>query len=190
MKTDDLILLDLPDIIQTERLELRVPRAGDSRLTQPAIEASLPEIEPFLDWAIGGQSIEETERFIRIMSAKFILRTDYAFLLLRREDGAFVGKCGAHARNINIPEYEIGYWLASAHTGKGYMTEAVNGLTAYLFDYLHAERVMIRCDQRNQASANVARRAGFKEEGLFRMKERNPNGVTRDMLYFSKLRGE
>lgn len=190
MKKSELILLNLPDKIETERLILRIPQPHDGDFVHPVFEASYEKLIPYLDWAIN-QDAEQTERYIRQSIADFILRENYVFVMLDKQTGEFIGMCSAHARNENVPEYEIGYWQSTALSGKGYMTEAVNGVTDYIFTHLQAERVMIRCDKRNLASAGVARRAGFKEEACLRGRERSKHsGELRDMLFFSKVRGE
>lgn len=190
MKADDLILRDIPQSIETPRLLMRLPQYGDGRIVSTNLNASLQEVAPYLDWLGDGQSARDTELYLRRMMANFILRTDYIFLLFTKQDEQFVGSCGAHLRKIDLPEYEIGYWQATTMTGKGYMTEAVNALTDYAFEHLSAERMMIRCDARNTASANVALRNGYVEEGMFRQSERARNDTLRDMRYFSKVRSE
>lgn len=190
MTTADLMLKDFPERIETERLILRIPQPHDGQIIYDVIMESRDEIKVFLDWASAEQRPEYTEEHMRVMSARFILRTDYPFSLWERTTGEFIGMCSAHIRNEAVGEYEIGYWLGTSKTGQGYMTEAVNALTAYLFEYAEAGRLFIRCDKENTASANVAKRAGYTYEGCLRAKEANFNGGTRDMLYFSKLRGE
>jgi len=65
----------------------------------------------------------------------------------------------------------IGFWLGKPHRGQGIMTEAVQTLVEYAFDpqgfdlsRLHWESVA-----GNWASAIVARRNGFRYEGLSRL---------------------
>lgn len=190
MRTDDLMLKDFPASIETERLILRIPRPGDGQAIFEVLMESRDDIKVYLDWASGEQRAEYTEEHMRIMSAKFILRTDYPFSMWEKSTDQFVGMSSGHIRKEATGEFEIGYWLGTPYTGKGYMTEAVNALTAYLFEHAEAERLMIRCDKENDGSANVARRAGYTYEGCLRGREANLNGGTRDMLYFSKLRGE
>ena len=54
-----------------------------------------------------------------------------------------------------VPRFEIGYWLRTPHAGKGFMTEATAGGLAskMAFEQLKAERIEIRCDERNSRSA-------------------------------------
>jgi RimJ/RimL family protein N-acetyltransferase len=59
---------------------------------------------------------------------------------------------------------EIGYVLDPAHGGRGYATEAARALLAMAFDGLGLHRVVARLDERNGASAAVARRLGMRQE--------------------------
>jgi RimJ/RimL family protein N-acetyltransferase len=59
---------------------------------------------------------------------------------------------------------EIGYVLDPAHAGRGYATEAARALLGLAFDGLGLHRVVARLDERNGASAAVARRLGMRQE--------------------------
>lgn len=59
---------------------------------------------------------------------------------------------------------EIGYVLDPAHAGHGYATEAARALLGLAFDGLGLHRVTARIDERNGASAAVARRLGMRQE--------------------------
>lgn len=65
---------------------------------------------------------------------------------------------------------EVGYWLSPALRGSGLMTQAVDLVCAAAFDraWLAMDRVEWRALIGNYASAAVARRAGFRYEGLLR----------------------
>ena len=69
----------------------------------------------------------------------------------------------------SIPKFEIGYWLRTTLIGKGYMTEAVVALTKMAKETLKANRIEIRCDERNVRSRRVAERAGYRLEGILAM---------------------
>lgn len=62
---------------------------------------------------------------------------------------------------------QFGYWIAVGARGRGYATRAVVLLTRWLFD-LGAARVFVTIVVGNEASAAVARRAGFLYEGTMR----------------------
>jgi len=59
---------------------------------------------------------------------------------------------------------EIGYVLNPGFIGQGYATEAAHALLRLGFDGLGLHRVIARLDERNDASAKVARRLGMRHE--------------------------
>ena len=85
---------------------------------------------------------------------------------------------------------ELGYHLFSVkHRGQGIVTEAVQLLVSYLFNNKQVNRLEIRMDVRNEASAKVALRNGFRHEGV----SRGANfvrGKFVDMAVYALLRQE
>jgi RimJ/RimL family protein N-acetyltransferase len=59
---------------------------------------------------------------------------------------------------------EIGYVLNPDFAGHGYATEAAHALLRLGFDELGLHRIVARIDERNEASAKVARRLGMRQE--------------------------
>jgi RimJ/RimL family protein N-acetyltransferase len=59
---------------------------------------------------------------------------------------------------------EIGYVLNPGSAGQGYATEAARALLGLGFDELRLHRITARIDERNEASAKVARRLGMRQE--------------------------
>ncbi|WP_329102167.1 GNAT family N-acetyltransferase [Micromonospora sp. NBC_01699] len=59
---------------------------------------------------------------------------------------------------------EIGYVLHPDHTGHGYATEAASALLGLGFEQLGLHRIVARIDERNEPSAQVARRLGMRQE--------------------------
>jgi RimJ/RimL family protein N-acetyltransferase len=182
------LLLDFPDCFDTERLHLRAPRPGDGVVVNAAVRESLDELRLWMPWAHVEQDLAESESVMRRMAAAFIKREDLMLLLFRKSDGLFLGGSGLHRIDWSVPRFEIGYWLRTSMTGQGYMTEAVNGITAFAFDTLKAERVEIRCDANNRRSAAVAERAGYALEARLRHDARATDGSLRDTLIFAKIR--
>ncbi|MBW4562029.1 MAG: ribosomal protein S5-alanine N-acetyltransferase [Mojavia pulchra JT2-VF2] len=62
----------------------------------------------------------------------------------------------------------VGYSLAEAEQGKGYMTEALKAATQYTFQELNMHRIMANYMPHNQRSGNVLKRLGFVVEGYAR----------------------
>ena len=183
------LLLEVPEELRTARLTLRAPRVGDGATIFPAVRASLPELKVWMPWATDAYALEDAEQWCRRGASAFILREAFAFLMFV-EGGEYVGNISLFNLNWAAPRCEIGYWLATPHCGRGLMTEAVGALFTLACDALKAERVEIRCDDRNERSRRVAERCGFDLEAVLRRENRGADGQLRDTCVFAKLRPE
>jgi ribosomal-protein-alanine N-acetyltransferase len=63
---------------------------------------------------------------------------------------------------------EIGYWLGREHWGKGYVTAAVQALTAYGFAHFDLARIYAMVFAHNEASGKVLEKAGYTFEARLR----------------------
>ncbi|MFC4124561.1 GNAT family N-acetyltransferase [Nocardia rhizosphaerae] len=84
-------------------------------------------------------------------------------------DGPVDGMLGLHDRGPGVRE--IGFWLSPRCRGLGVMSRAVTLVCDFAFapDGLAVARLTWRAMVGNQASAAVARRNGFRYEGLARL---------------------
>ncbi len=98
---------------------------------------------------------EEVEVSIRKSHIQFLQREDLRLLVFSKETGEFIASSGLHRINWDIPQFEIGYWIDSRFSGKGYMVEAAKGITDFAFSELKANRIEIRCDALNKKSRAI-----------------------------------
>lgn len=180
------LLLDIPEEIESERLLLRVPRAGDGALVNASVRESFEQLKRWMPWAQEIPTVEDSEEFARRGRIKFMAREELPLLIFLRETSTHIGNMGLHDIDWKVPAFEIGYWLHSAHNGKGYMTEAVGAITGFAFKTLNAARVQIRMDDQNQRSYRVAERAGFQLECVRRCDARDVAGALRDTRVYVK----
>jgi [ribosomal protein S5]-alanine N-acetyltransferase len=90
-------------------------------------------------------------------------------LLMTDPDDNVVGEIEFFPITNYLTGYELSYLLfGTEHAGKGYTTEAVQLLTAYLFARLRIERLQLNIHPDNAASRRVAEKAGYTLEGLMR----------------------
>ncbi|MDT8305571.1 MAG: GNAT family N-acetyltransferase [Anaerolineae bacterium] len=186
------ILRDFPEQFETERLLIRAPRPGDGAELNRAVRESWAELQAWMPWAQGKVPPQsESEARLREARARFLTREDLWLLLFMKGSNTLVGSSGLHRINWAVPRFEIGYWVRTQFARRGYITEAVNGITAFAVDELGARRMEIRCDSRNLRSAAVARRCGYELEATLRHDDRHPvDGSLRDTLIFVRLAGD
>lgn len=106
-----------------------------------------------------------------LSDAESFLRTDRAagepcFLIFLRTEGAplLVGTVGFGRRPTG--ETEFGYWIARAHWGRGYATEAGRAALDLARDSLRLKKVNAGHFLDNPASGRVLEKLGFRPVGL------------------------
>jgi aminoglycoside 6'-N-acetyltransferase len=102
-------------------------------------------------------------------------------IALRADDAVLIGDIGVDLHD-NGMQAEIGFTLDRAHQGQGYATEALRAMLRRLFDG-GLLRVSAECDARNEPSARVLDRLGFRREGLRRRHTWLKGEWTDDLLF-------
>ncbi|WP_055699486.1 MULTISPECIES: GNAT family N-acetyltransferase [Streptomyces] len=91
---------------------------------------------------------------------------EYTFGVRPREGGPLLAATSLHSPRSGT--WEIGYWTAKEHRGRGYMTETVLGLARWAFTDLRCPRLEWRAEVGNTGSRAVVEKAGFTVEGVLR----------------------
>lgn len=167
--------------LTTERLVLRPFTAADA----PAFAAyrSDPDVARYQGWA-APFPLAQAEEFVREVGAADPTEPGW-FQYAVEADGVLVGDVGVGLHD-NRMQAEVGYTLATAHQGRGYATEAVRRVLAHLFDERGLHRVAAECDARNERSARLLTRLGFRQEG-HRVRSTWAKGEWTDDLLFGLL---
>lgn len=104
--------------------------------------------------------------------------------------GALIGGVTLeHIRRGAAQSVSIGYWLGEAHTGQGYMTEALEGVLPYVFDDLGLSRIEAACLPENGASRRLLERLGFVE-GRVAKALLQIDGEWRDHVIYERFRSD
>ena len=181
---------NLPTEFRTPRLLLRAPRPEDAAAQVRAIAESHAELRRWMAWAQEVQTLEQaTENLTRAQEA--YRRGENLRLLVWSADGQdLIGSSGYHALDWRVPKAEIGYWIATPHTGHGYAQEVAGFLTDYGLNTLGFRRLEIRCDARNERSARIPRALGYHLDARLvndSVAADDPAQL-RDTLLFSRVR--
>lgn len=176
--------------IVTPRLVVRCWNPADAPLLADAVTASVEHLRPWMPWVqVEPEEVEAKVQRLRGFRASFDTDQDYVYAIFSPDEREVVGGTGLHAR-VGEGALEIGYWISIRHAGRGYATEAAAALTRVAFDVHGVERMEIRCDPRNEASAAVPRKLGYTHEATLRGNVRGVDGSRRDTMVWSLLRGE
>lgn len=170
---------DIPLPIVTPRLLLRLPQQGDGQYIHDAKMESWDELHKWMIWMTKPRheaSIDEDEEFCRHKREKFQSREDITLLIFDRDTGKYLGGTGLHQCDWERRFFQLGYWIRTSETGKGYATEVATALVHYAFDALSANKVTCFCAAGNDASEKVMQKAGFQKEGVLRKHHLLPDG--------------
>jgi len=186
------LLLEIPTRIETERLLLRSYERGDGAWYHGMSlrnQAHLARYEAE-NAVMAIQSAEDAEIVVRDFEADWVSRKAFFLGAFEKGAGEFVAQIYVGPVDWGLPEFQIGYFVDKGHEGKGYVTEAVRGTLAFVFDRLRAHRVSIECDDTNDRSIRVAERCGMVLEGHLREDTLNADGTRTGTLRFGLLKRE
>lgn len=173
-----------PESFATARLHLRKPRADDAPLMF-ASYAQDPEVVRYLTFR-PHRHVTDAEEAIARSLENWETAKSHMWLIFRREGEELVGAISArHDQGINF-----GYLLARPFWGQGFMSEALNAVTAWAFAQPSIFRAWAVCDCENNSSARLLERNGFHQEGILKKWSLHPNvsDVPRDCYCYAKTR--
>jgi len=154
----------LPEELDAGPLVLRRWREEHIDAVVAAVTESLAELRPWMAWA-GGDVGPGERGYLRQAGPRFDEGREFAYGIFDR---------GA----------EIGYWVHSHHTTKGYATLAAGALTDATFAHLpEVALTVIHCDAANRASARVAEKLGYLFAGEVQRDIVAPGQTGRGMVW-------
>ncbi len=162
--------LELPLII-SDRLLLRIATQEDIPEILKYFTDNKTYLTPFYPlWADNFFTPEYWQYQVEIDLQEFINELSLKLFIFRQsEPTIIIGSI--NFRNIiqgSAQFCSVGYSLAEAEQGKGYMTEALNAAIEYVFQELNLHRIMANYLPHNQRSGNLLKRLGFIVEGYAR----------------------
>lgn len=175
-----------PITLTTDRLLLRPFDSGDAADVYAACQDA--DIQR---WTVVPSPYRhaDAELFVqRLSPVGWQDETTYNFAVVVRDSGALAGAVGI-TRHVLPGAYEVGFWTAKEHRGRGYTAEAVLASARWMFRALGGDRLEWRAEAGNVPSRAVALKAGFRMEGTQRSGMLN-KGVRRDAWTGSLLPGD
>ncbi len=147
-------------------IEIRQFELSDAEPLYDTVDRNRAYLREWMPWTDLTHSADDIRNFIeRTIAQRDAGQGPQAGIWL---DGKLCGSIGCHPIDWANQNCSIGYWIDSAHQGKGIMTRCVAVLLDYLFDEVMLHRVEIRCGTGNFKSCAIPQRLGFQREGVAR----------------------
>lgn len=151
--------------LETPRLRLRSLDADDApfiyrHFSDPQVNQYLLDAEPIA-------TLEQAQAIVDFFGQPQD-DTYTRWVLVSKDQGEPIGTCGFHKWDVRNRRAEIGYDLAPAAWGKGYMIEALKAMLRHGFERVGMHRVEALVYPENTASLKLLERLNFQKEGLLR----------------------
>jgi len=162
------MVLKFKNQLNGKRLVLKrtKPNLKMSELMFNEIEKNREHLETWLHWPKLTLKVEDSLKYLfdKEEETKKGKKVEYGIYIKNK----YVGNIAIFDIHEKNKSAEIGYWLSSSYTRKGYMTEALKILEKEAFENMGINRIQIKCDERNNASSGVAKKCGYIFEGKLR----------------------
>lgn len=174
--------------IETERLIVRdFSPADQTALYEIATDPHVLEYCPDLlerDVTFD-KTLSYIETFMQIGENDIATWRCYAIEL--KESGEVVG-CLTFSQAQLLFEHELGWMMKSAHTKKGYASEAASAFFDYICETYNLEYLIVFMDTDNPASYRTAEKAGFRLFEKRTVYDYHYNRYCDDYYYFRRYR--
>jgi ribosomal-protein-serine acetyltransferase len=153
-----------PEQVDADPIILRRWQAGWATDLLAAVRASLPQLQASgAAWAEDDYCLDSAHEYLDRVARNWAEGTTFSYAITLPR-GPVIGATSLMTR-MGPGVLEIGYWVHSDFTCRGYATAATVALTEVALALDAVEKVAIRHDARNLASARVAERSGYVEVG-------------------------
>jgi ribosomal-protein-alanine N-acetyltransferase len=175
-----------PPTLETPRLRLRAPVAGDAEAIFEAYTQDI-QVARYTTWA-PHRSLGETRKFLeQHCEAGRKAGTVFSWLITLSDGGHAAGMIDFRLAACRA---EVGYVLARRYWGRGLMTEAAGAVVEWVIAQPEIHRVWATVDLENVASQRVLEKVGMIREGVLRRWLVAPNlgPVPRDVWSFARIK--
>jgi len=175
-----------PATLETPRLRLRAPAAGDAEAIFEAYTQDI-QVARYTTWA-PHRSLGETRKFLeQHCEAGRKAGTVFSWLITLSDGGHAAGMIDFRLAACRA---EVGYVLARRYWGRGLMTEAAGAVVEWVIAQPEIHRVWATVDLENVASQRVLEKVGVVREGVLRRWLVAPNlgPVSRDVWSFARIK--
>jgi ribosomal-protein-serine acetyltransferase len=151
-----------------------VPSAVDHAASVwAAVQASLPELRPWMPWA-ADDTYEQNREFLKMCETMWERGEGWTFTLFVQ--GQAAGTLGIGGYEPLIRCAELGYWIRTDLAGRGLATEATAAAVDFGFKQVGLHRIELHAGLENFGSTRVAEKVGFRRVGVLRHGSRGENG--------------
>jgi len=145
------------------RIYLTEIKEGDARKLHEYSKE--PKLNEFSGPYKASESVQKALEYIRDSKKNLLEKKSYILGIYEKNTNELVGTIGFFNLDDKNKNGEIGFWIAKNYWNKGYMTEAIKMMTAYIFRELKYHRIFAHFHELNKAVGRILSKAGYEKEG-------------------------
>lgn len=171
--------------IKTGRLLMRCWSPADARILRACLDDNDRHLRPWIPFMKDEpRSLEQTAEWLRSIRASFDLRQNYRYAVFDATGETLLGENMLLGR-VGPGAFEIGYWTDRHAVGQGFASETTCALIRVAFEIERADRIEIKCDPENAASAAIPARLGFTLDATLPRRATDSEGNPCDLMVWS-----
>jgi ribosomal-protein-serine acetyltransferase len=155
--------LDIPPLV------LRPWQDNDAQALHEAVQESLASVGRWLPWCRADYDLDAARQRIAFCRQGWQAGEHYAFAIFDAAE-RLLGGVGLNQLDERNLRANLGYWLRTAATGRGYAVHAARAVATFGFEKLALRRIEIVAAEGNLSSQRCAERIGAKREGMARQR--------------------
>jgi len=160
----------VPPVIETPRLILRLLEPSEAEL---ALSFYLDNQEHLVKtgprWTADFFELDRWRLQLKVNRDEYFADESFKLFMFEKATGSVIGFVNFNNIVRRVAQYcNLGYGLAQAKQGQGFMDEALRHSIKYSFEVLNLHRVMANYMPHNVRSGRVLKKLGFVAEGFAR----------------------
>lgn len=153
-------------ILIDDELLLRSLEPSDAQELFIAVNESREHLSPWFPWVTMTTKPEHSLQFIQ--QSMTLLDNQEGIVLGIMHNRKLIGSMGMHNWNHDLKKAQLGYWISKDFENRGIIHVCLKSFIDFLFAKTGLNKIEIHFMVANERSAAVAKRLGFKIEGVIR----------------------
>lgn len=149
-------------------ITLRAPNVDDIPALVEAVQESVEQIMPWMDWCTPEYSEAIARPWLARLPEGWEAGTQYGLVITDAQTGKLLGGTGLNHINHFYRLANVGYWVRTSATRRGVATRAARLVGEFGVKQVGLLRAEIVVALGNKPSLRVAQKCGAKREGVLR----------------------
>ncbi|HLG03389.1 MAG TPA: GNAT family N-acetyltransferase [Bacteroidia bacterium] len=132
-------------------------------------------------------SLSATRKFVRWREEETKAGKSLFAGIFTADKAQLIGQLTVKDINWRVPKCELGYFIVASERGKGFAPEALVSATEFCFSKAGMVKLLLRIEQTNRASIQVAGKCGYTCSGTLRNDFRGADGRLMDCEIWEKI---